>query len=121
MTKKEYEKKYRDLPDALSPQEVADLLRVNIKTVYKMLRDKVIPSVRVGREYRVAKTKVIEYLRGNGKKNTNPVYVLSDNSRKKVWTMQTVCSIVPVAQSKKITEGEKSHVTKNKPCRKCTG
>ena len=64
MTKKEYEKAFRDLPDALTPQEAAGILRVSVKTVYKLLRTNALPSVRVGREYRIAKTKLICYLRG---------------------------------------------------------
>lgn len=64
MTKKEYAKKFQDLPDALTAAEVAGALRVNIKTVYdKLLRTGVLPAVRVGREYRVAKESLIAYLR----------------------------------------------------------
>ena len=55
MTRREYAKQFRDLPDALSATEVAQTLRVNIKTVYEQLHSGAIPSVRVGREYRVAK------------------------------------------------------------------
>ena len=61
MTKKEYIKKFRDLPDALSAVEVADTLRVNVKTVYKLICTGAIPAVRVGREYRVAKETLIDY------------------------------------------------------------
>ena len=47
----------------LSATEVAQTLRVNIKTVYEQLHSGAIPSVRVGREYRVAKESLIDYLR----------------------------------------------------------
>lgn len=63
MTRREYEKQFRDLPDALSATEVAQTLRVNVKTVYDQLHSGAIPSVRVGREYRVAKESLIDYLR----------------------------------------------------------
>ena len=79
MTKKEYGKKFRDLPDALSAKELAQALRVNVKTVYKLIRTGEIPAVRVGREYRVAKGTLVDYLRSTERKAGNK-YVLSDNS-----------------------------------------
>lgn len=79
MTKKEYIKKFHDLPDALSAVEVADTLRVNVKTVYKLIRTGAIPAVRVGREYRVAKGELIGFLRNSEKRGENK-YVLSANS-----------------------------------------
>ena len=79
MTKKEYGKKFRDLPDALSAKELAQALRVNVKTVYKLIRTGEIPAVRVGREYRVAKGTLVDYLRSTERKAGNK-NVLSDNS-----------------------------------------
>ena len=79
MTKKEYGKKFRDLPDALSAKELAQALRVNVKTVYKLIRTGEIPAVRVGREYRVEKGTLVVYLRSTERKARNK-YVLSDNS-----------------------------------------
>ena len=79
MTKKEYGKKFRDLPDALSAKELAQALRVNVKTVYKLIRTGEIPAVRVGREYRVAKGTLVDYLRSTERKAWNK-YVLSYNS-----------------------------------------
>ena len=79
MTKKEYAKQFRDLPDALSAVEVAEALRVSVKTVYKLIRADTIPAVRVGREYRVAKGALINFLRSAEKKGEKR-YVLSDNS-----------------------------------------
>lgn len=79
MTKKEYGKKFRDLPDALSAKELAQVLRVNVKTVYKLIRTGEIPAVRVGREYRVAKGTLVDYLRSTERKAGNK-YVHSDNS-----------------------------------------
>ena len=79
MTKKEYTKKFRDLPDALSAEELAAALRVNVKTAYKLIRSGAISAVRVGREYRVAKSALIDYLRSAEKKGESK-YVLSANS-----------------------------------------
>ena len=52
---------------------------MNVKTVYKLIRTGEIPAVRVGREYRVAKGTLVDYLRSNERKAGNK-YVLSDNS-----------------------------------------
>ena len=79
MTKKEYTKRFQDLPDALSAVEVAETLRVNVKTVYTLIRSGAIPAVRVGREYRVAKEALIGFLRSAEKRGENK-YVLSANS-----------------------------------------
>ena len=38
LTKKEYTKMLCQLPDALTAADVADVLRVNIKTVYKLIQ-----------------------------------------------------------------------------------
>ncbi|WP_255202564.1 helix-turn-helix domain-containing protein [Acutalibacter muris] len=56
MTKKEREKELRCYPAALTAAEVAEILRVSIKTVYKLIKDKTIPAVKVGRENRIAKS-----------------------------------------------------------------
>lgn len=73
MTKKEYIKQFRDLPDALSAEELAAVLRVNVKTVYKLIRAGAIPAVRVGREYRVAKEALIGFLRSAEKKRRKQI------------------------------------------------
>lgn len=52
---------------------------MNVKTVYKLIRTGEIPAVRVGREYRVAKGTLVDYLRSTERKAGNK-YVLSDNS-----------------------------------------
>lgn len=48
-------KKYNDLPDVLTPDEVKDYLKIGRNTVYRMLREGEIPSVRIGKLYRVPK------------------------------------------------------------------
>lgn len=62
MTKKECTKTLYAYPDALTAAEVAEILRVSTKTVYKLLREGVIPSVCIGREKRIAKRHLIDYL-----------------------------------------------------------
>lgn len=55
MTKKEREKELRCYPAALTATEVAEILRVSTKTVYKLIKEKSLPAVKVGRENRIAK------------------------------------------------------------------
>ena len=63
MTKKEHEKELRCYPAALNAAEVAEILRVSTKTVYKLIKEKSLPAVKVGRENRIAKSQLIDYLR----------------------------------------------------------
>ncbi len=55
-----------DLADMrlLTVAEVATRLRVSKMTVYRLVHDQAISSVRVGRSYRVPERAVHEYLRG---------------------------------------------------------
>ena len=48
--------------DLLNVKQVSNILNVSTKTVRKLLRDKVVASVRVGREFRVSKKTLMEYL-----------------------------------------------------------
>lgn len=48
MTKKEHEKELRCYPAALNAAEVAEILRVSTKTVYKLIKEKSLPAVKVG-------------------------------------------------------------------------
>ncbi len=56
-------KELKDYPTALSVEDVAQILRVSTKTVYKIIRNKEIPAVKIGREYRIAKSAVVDHLR----------------------------------------------------------
>ena len=46
MTKKEHEKELRCYPAALTAAEVAEILRVSTKTVYKLIKEKSLPAVK---------------------------------------------------------------------------
>ena len=90
-------------PDALTAEETAELLRVNVKTVYKLIRNNELPAVKVGRSFRVSKTELIHYI-GGERISSNPKCVLSDNSSNPVWTSHQSCDIVPVANGRNKTE-----------------
>ena len=105
MTKREYSKQFRDLPDALSAKEVAAALRINIKTAYKLIKSGTIPSIKIGREYRVSKTELINFLRQCDKGHSNPVYLFSVNSSDSLWTCGKSCGSVAVAKGKHLRKG----------------
>ncbi|MCX5730923.1 MAG: helix-turn-helix domain-containing protein [Deltaproteobacteria bacterium] len=55
------------LPQALTVDEAARLLRVNRKTLYDAVRDGRIPGViRMGRSIRIGRDALLGWLRGNG-------------------------------------------------------
>ena len=62
MTRREQERNLRSYPMALTVPEVAEILRVCTKTVYKLIKDSDIPSVKVGREIRISKARLIDYI-----------------------------------------------------------
>ncbi|MEN6641409.1 MAG: helix-turn-helix domain-containing protein [Armatimonadia bacterium] len=51
----------------MTPQEVADILRLNVQTVYAMLRDGRMPHHLLGRNYRVSRAQLAEYLKSTAK------------------------------------------------------
>ena len=94
MTKKEIRKELKDYPTALSVEEVAQILRVSSKTVYKIIRNQELPAVKIGREYRIAKSAVVDHLRNLDKKTSNPKCVVSDNISTLGWISDQSCDIV---------------------------
>ena len=79
MTKKEHEKELRCYPVALTAAEVAEILRVSTKTVYKLIKEKSLPAVKVGRENRIAKSQLIDYLRQREVPSSNPTgYIIKE-------------------------------------------
>ena len=101
MTKKEYTKMLCQLPDALTAADVADVLRVNIKTVYKLIQSGKLKSIRVGREYRIAKKALADYLRSSEKTTGKAICVVFDNKSLKRLTEQRSCGSVAVAERHK--------------------
>lgn len=53
---------FKDYPDILDTKQVGDLLDVSSKTVYKLLKEGSLSSIKVGREYRIPKYEVMKYL-----------------------------------------------------------
>lgn len=54
-------------PDVLTSKELQEILRCKKEKVYKILQNEVIPSLKLGKKYLVAKEDVIKYIRSNKK------------------------------------------------------
>lgn len=50
-------------PDVLDVEQVAAILAVSTKTVYRLLHDGAISAIKVGRSYRIPKVHLLSYLK----------------------------------------------------------
>ena len=64
MDNREYTKALKNYPMALNVREVAEILRISTKLVYRLIKNGTILSVKIGRENRIPKTDLITYMRG---------------------------------------------------------
>ncbi len=55
--------KLKDYPDVLDVPQLAEFLGVSKKTIYSLLKDGEIVSVKIGRAYRIPKIYVAKYLK----------------------------------------------------------
>ena len=65
MIRRERERELRSYSMALTVPEVAEILRVCTKTVYKLIKEGSIPHIKIGREIRVPKGRLIDYLQNS--------------------------------------------------------
>ena len=69
MTKKKnlYTKMLKDYPDVLNVYQMCKALGgISTKTGYKLLKENKIESIKVGREYKIAKINLIDFITNNG-------------------------------------------------------
>lgn len=52
----------KNYPDVLTVQQVAEILNVSRRSVYKILDNNLMPYRKIGRIYRISKQAFIEYL-----------------------------------------------------------
>lgn len=64
MDNREYSKALKHYSMSLTVKEVAEIMRVSTKLIYRMIHEGVLIYVKIGREIRVPKTAVIAYMRG---------------------------------------------------------
>jgi len=53
---------FNEFEDVVTVSELAEMLKVGRNTAYELVRAGIIPSVRVGRQIRVSKLAVVEYM-----------------------------------------------------------
>ena len=53
---------FKNYPEVLNVEELAEILRINKSTAYQMLRKNLIPYRRIGTAYRISKQAVIQFL-----------------------------------------------------------
>jgi excisionase family DNA binding protein len=54
---------FAQYPDVLDVKQIGALLGISTKTVYRLLREGTIDSLKVGREFRVPKVNIMKYIR----------------------------------------------------------
>ncbi len=57
---------FNDYPDILTINDITKILHIGKNTAYKLVNDKTIKSIRIGRSYKIPKCYVIEYLHSVG-------------------------------------------------------
>lgn len=51
-----------DYSDVLNPRDLTEILDVGKNTIYKLLKNNVIHSIKIGKQYKIPKVFLIEYL-----------------------------------------------------------
>lgn len=64
---KQYGLMFRDYPDVVTPEQVQKMLGIGRRKAYELLKNGELPSIRMGRLYRIPKISVIDYLCGNAR------------------------------------------------------
>ena len=60
--KEDYGLMFTSFPDLVNINQLKEMLGIGINLAYRLVRNKTIPSVKVGREYKIPKRNVIYYL-----------------------------------------------------------
>ena len=77
---------FRNYPDSMTLKDVADALGISTKLASRLVREGKIFGVKVGREYRVAKTTVMEFIQDRRTPDGYQKCVGSVTSNPKGWT-----------------------------------
>lgn len=60
--KENYDLMFTSYPDLVNIQELKEMLGIGITLAYRLVKNKTIPALKVGREYKIPKRNVIAYL-----------------------------------------------------------
>ena len=91
---------FSNYPDAMTLAQFAECLNISTKLASRLVHEKKVFAKKVGREYRISKSSVIEFVHGE-KKQTKKSCVVSVTSNPQHWTLNTPCDIVCVAKKQK--------------------
>jgi excisionase family DNA binding protein len=58
-----YKNVFREYPDVLNVQQVSAILGVSAKTVYRLVNQGSLDSLKIGRAFRIPKVNVMRYVR----------------------------------------------------------
>ena len=54
--------KIEDFPVVLTPEQLSDILKIGRNGIYNLLRSGAIRSIKIGRQYRIPREALFEYL-----------------------------------------------------------
>jgi len=54
---------FKGYPDVLNVKQVSEILEISTKTVYKLIKDGSLSSLKVGREFRIPKVMLMQYMK----------------------------------------------------------
>ena len=57
-----YQMMFTTYPDLVNIQELKEMLGIGVNLAYRLVRNNAIPSIKVGREYKIPKRNIIAYL-----------------------------------------------------------
>lgn len=60
--KENYQLMFTSYPDVVNTNQLKDMLGIGITLAYRLVKQNIIKSIKVGREYKIPKTNVIAYL-----------------------------------------------------------
>lgn len=60
-----YKTMFKDYPDVVDIKQLREILNIGITKAYKLVNNNIIHSRKVGREYKIPKLMIIEYLTTN--------------------------------------------------------
>ena len=93
---------FANYPDSMTLRDVANALGISTKLASRLVREGSIYGVKVGREYRVAKTTVMEYIMDRRTPGGYKKCVGSVTSNTKGWTCDKKSDMLCFAKAKEV-------------------
>ncbi len=90
---------FKNEPDILTVPDVIRLLRIGKNTVYSLIKDGSIASIKQGKKIIVPKTCLVDYVANE--ENYQILSPIVPKSAEKGWTSEKSCGIVGVARDTK--------------------